>query len=371
MKKCGKLPAPEWLVDDTRRPWRFARLTIKPTRAPGKLGTTRSTITMSDVAREAGVSPMTVSNCFKYPMRVVPATRRKILDTAARLGYVPNLIAGNLASGRSNIVAVITPTIQNSNFAGMIHGLESALSQRGYHLIISVIDRPEREHEAVRALIGRRVDGIVLTGIDRDAPTRKLLQQSEIPVVETWDLRGPFVDMGVGFSSRDAARDATRLMIDKGYRRIGLAGFHTSVTHRFHERLAGFQLAMREAGLRDTLLAFVPAPSGFAGGKLALDQLLEREPKLEGLFCFHDVLATGVLFDCMRRGWEVPGRFGVVGFGDYEIAAEVPPGLTTVHTPGDEIGQTAANMIIARVEGDAMAASVVDLGYTLAVRGSV
>jgi LacI family gluconate utilization system Gnt-I transcriptional repressor len=340
-------------------------LTTKPTRTPGKLGTTRSTITMSDVAREAGVSPMTVSNSFKYPTRVVPATRRKILDTAARLGYVPNLMAGNLASGRSNIVAVITPTIQNSNFAGMIHGLESALSQRGYHLIISVVDRPEREHEAVRALVGRRVDGIVLTGIDRDASTRKLLQQSEIPVVETWDLRGPFVDMGVGFSSRDAARDATRLMIAKGYRRIGLAGFHTPVTHRFHERLAGFLLAMREAGLRDDLLAFVP------GGKLALEHLLEREPSLEGLFCFHDVLATGALFDCMRRGWAVPGRFGVVGFGDYEIAAEVPPGLTTVHTPGEEIGQTAANMIIARVEGEAMDAPVVDLGYTLALRGSV
>jgi LacI family transcriptional regulator, gluconate utilization system Gnt-I transcriptional repressor len=326
---------------------------------------------MQDVAREAGVSPMTVSNCFKYPSRVVPATRSKVLETAARLGYVPNLIAGNLASGRSNIVAVVTPSIRNSNFAGMILGLEDALSAKGYHLIISVIEAPEREYEAVRTLVGRRVDGIVLTGVDREESTRRLLQQAATPVVETWDLNGPFIDMGVGFSTKDGARDATRLMIEKGYRRIGFAGFDGRRNRRHQERMSGFREAMTEAGLQDDLLSFVPEPSGFAGGKIAMEQLLEREPQLEGLFCVTDVLATGALFECMRRGWPVPQRFGVMGFGDYEIAAEVPPGLTTVHTPGDKIGEAAANMIVSRVEGLPTGAPVVDVGYSLTIRGSV
>jgi LacI family gluconate utilization system Gnt-I transcriptional repressor len=122
---------------------------------------------MSDVARAAGVSSMTVSNCFKYPEKVVEETRRNVLEAAAKLGYVPNLIAGNLASGRSKIVAAITPSIQNSNFAGMIMGLENELGAHGYHLMVSVVEAPEREYEAARALIGRRVDGIVLTGVDR------------------------------------------------------------------------------------------------------------------------------------------------------------------------------------------------------------
>lgn len=325
---------------------------------------------MSDVAHEAGVSTMTVSNCFKHPDKVVPETRERVLAAAAKLGYVPNLMAGNLASGRSNIVAAITPSIQNSNFAGMIMGLENELEAHGYHLIVSVVEVAGREYEAVRALIGRRVDGIVLTGVDRDVPTRRLLEQSGIATVETWNLGGPFIDMGVGFSTRDAARQATQLMIDRGLRRIGVAGYETAGNQRFLERLDGFKDAMRNAGLGTDLVASVSGWSGFAGGKLALEQLIAREPELEGIFCFTDVLAAGVIFECMRRGWSVPDRLAVVGYGDYEIAAELPPGLTTVHTPGDRIGEEAARMIIARCTGVPIERSIVDVGYSIVRRGS-
>ncbi len=102
-----------------------------------------------------------------------------------------------------------------------------------------------------------------------------------------------------------------------------------------------------------------------------MEQLLEQEPRLQGLFCVTDVLATGALFECMRRGWPVPHRLGVMGFGNYEIAAEVPPGLTTVHTPGDKIGKAAANIIVSRVEGLPSAEPLIDVGYSLVVRASV
>lgn len=330
----------------------------------------RPSVRMSDVAVAAGVSPMTVSNCFKHPDKVVPETRRRVLKVAARLGYVPNLIAGNLASGRSKVVAAVTPSIQNSNFAGMIMGLEHELEAQGYHLIISVVEAASSEYNAVRALIGRRVDGIILTGVDRDEATRRLLNQSRIPTVETWNLEGPFVDMAVGFSMRDAAREATQLMIDKGLRKIGVASYETIGNRRFHERLRGFSDAMTAAGLPDDLVASVPGRSGFAGGRTALEELLAREPGLEGIFCFTDVLAAGVIFDCMRRGWPVPERLAVAGYGDYEIAAELPPGLTTVRTPGDRIGEEAARMIMARCSGAQIESRVVDVGYSLVRRGS-
>ena len=313
---------------------------------------------------------MTVSNCFKYPEKVVEETRERVFKTAATLGYVPNLMAGTLASGRSKIVAAITPSIQNSNFAGMLMGLETELEAQGYHLIASVVEAPEREYEAVRALIGRRVDGIVLTGVDRGDATRRLLEKSGVPTVETWNLSGPFIDMGVGFSTQDAAREATQIMIGKGLRRIGIAGYDTTGNLRFQQRLNGFQEAMTAAGLRDDLIAAVPAWTGFAGGKIALEQLLAQDSHLEGVFCFTDVLAVGVIFDCMRRGWNIPERMAVVGYGDYEIAAELPPGLTTVHTPGDEIGKIAARMIIERCNGAANENKVVDVGYRLVIRGS-
>ncbi len=330
----------------------------------------RPAIRMSDVAIEAGVSTMTVSNCFKHPDKVIPETRERVLAAAATLGYVPNLVAGNLVSGRSKIVAAITPSIQNSNFAGMIMGLEHELEANGYHLIVSVVETVEREYEAVRTLIGRRVDGIVLTGVDRDAATRRLLEQSKIATVETWNLDGPFIDMGVGFSTRDAAYEATRLMIDRGLTRIGVAGYETAGNRRFLERLEGFTAAMTEAGLATDLVVSVSGWSGFAGGRLALEQLLAREPALEGVFCFTDVLAAGIIFDCMRRGWSLPDRLAVVGYGDYEIAAELPPGLTTVHTPGDRIGEEAARMVIARCNGAPVERDVVDVGYSIVRRGS-
>lgn len=335
-------------------------------RSTGGKRTTR----MSEVAKAAGVSPMTVSNCYKHPDKVVLETRRRVFEAAASLGYVPNLIAGNLASGHSKIIAAITPSIENSNFAGMIMGLENELQRHGYNLIVSVVEDPEREYEAVRALIGRRVDGIVLTGIDRDAPTRTLLGQAGIPVVETWNLDGPFIDMGVGFSTREAAREATQTMIDRGLRRIGAIGYDTVGNHRFLERLQGFQNALADAGLKGDLVSTVERKSGFDGGRRALEDLLSREPGLEGVFCFTDVLAAGVIFDCIRRKWSVPDRLSVVGFGDYEIADQLPPGLTTIHTPGDEIGAESARMIIARSSGGDTGARIKDVGYKLMRRGS-
>ena len=327
-------------------------------------------IGVRDVAREAGVSPMTVSNAFKYPEKVTPATLARVLEVAQALNYMPNLLAVNLSSGRTKIIAAITPSIRNSNFADMIMGLENELEKQGYHLIVTVVEAAAREYDVVRALIGRRVDGIVLTGVDRDDRTRKLLKQSGIPVVETWNLSGPFVDIGVGFSTHQAACEATQIMIDRGLTKIGIAGYETKGEKRFQERLDGFLQALTAAELRTDLIATVPSWSGFGGGKLALDQLLEIEPELEGVFCFTDVLAAGVMFDCMRKGWAIPDRLSIVGYGDYEIAAQLSPGLTTVHTPGDIIGEQAAQLILARCNGDAQENSVVDVGYNLVVRGS-
>jgi LacI family gluconate utilization system Gnt-I transcriptional repressor len=327
-------------------------------------------IGIRDVAREAGVSPMTVSNTFKYPEKVTAATRDRVIEVAQALSYVPNLLAVNLSSGRTKIIAAITPSIRNSNFADMIMGLENELEKQGYHLIVTVVESPAREYEVVRALIGRRVDGIVLTGVNRDEKTRKLLKQSGIPIVETWNLSGPFVDIGVGFSTQKAAYQATQIMVDKGLTKIGIAGYETTGEKRFQERLDGFLQALTAAGLRTDLIATVPGWSGFSGGQLALDHLLELEPALEGVFCFTDVLAAGVMFECMRKGWDIPDRLSIVGYGDYEIAAQLSPGLTTVHTPGDIIGERAAQLILNRCNGAVQENKIVDVGYDLVIRGS-
>jgi LacI family gluconate utilization system Gnt-I transcriptional repressor len=326
---------------------------------------------MLDVAKVAGVAPMTVSNCYRAPSRVHPETLAKVMVAAKKLGYVRNLMAGGLASGRSQVVGVVVPSLQNSNFAQTIQGLQDRLQELDYHLMLAVASTPEREKASVRTFVERRVDGIVLTGVDHDTSTVHLLRSAGMGVVETWSLRGPFIDMGVGFSLYDAARDMAALMVERGYRRIGFAGFKPATTERFHERQRGFQDAMKAAGLRSDLLAFADQSAGFAAGRITLEALLAQEPKLDGMFCVTDILAAGAVFECARRGWSVPGRLGIAGYGDYDIASELSPKLTTVSTPSYEMGVAAADMLVNRLSGSGARERVREVGYSLAVRDSL
>lgn len=328
-------------------------------------------VTMSDVAKLAGVAPMTVSNYYRASSRVRPETLAKVTAAAKKLGYVRNLVAGDLASGRSQVIGVLVPSLQNSNFAQTIRGLEDRLHMLDYQLMLAVASTPQREQASVRTFIERRLDGIVLTGVEHDPSTIDLLRSTGMAVVETWSLRGPFIDMGVGFSLYDAAREMAALMVERGYRRIGFAGFNPPMTDRFHERQRGFQDAMKAAGLRSDLVAYADQAAGFAAGRIALDKLLAQEPELDGLFCATDILAVGAIFECARRHWSVPGRLGIAGYGDYEIGSEITPKLTTVSTPSYEIGVAAADMLVGKLSGNAPRERVRDVGYALTLRDSL
>ncbi len=328
-------------------------------------------VTMADVARRAGVSPMTVSRAFKTPASVSAAVRARVEEAAHALGYVPNLVAGNLASSRSRMVAAVVPTLANSNFLGTLKGLSDRLRQEGYQLLLTETGYDPREEEAaVSALLGRRPDGVVLTGAQHDPAVTQMLRAAQVAVVETWELRGPFIDMAVGFSHYAAALALGRLVVGRGYRRIGYIDFPHPGVRRFQERRRGVRAALREAGL-DAALTAGATDEGYAGGRAGLDALLALAADLDAVICATDVQAIGVLFECARRGWPVPGRLGVCGFGDYEIAAAVPPGLTSVRTNGRGIGIAAAELILRRQEGGMAAAPVLDLGFEIVSRGSL
>jgi LacI family gluconate utilization system Gnt-I transcriptional repressor len=336
--------------------------TMKPER--------RREATMADVAAATGVSLMTVSNCFKQPHKVHADTRTKVLEAAAAIGYVPNLIASSLASGNSRMIAAVVPSLRNSNFAKTLQGLSDYLHPRGYELLLAVAEHSQREETVLRNLLGRRPAGIVLTGGEHSQESIALIRQAGIPVVETWIAADPSIDMAVGFSLFDAARDIAQMMVKKGLRHVGWAG-HDATSDRYVQRQRGFQQAMEDAGLRSDLVFLAPEKAGFAGGRLALDALVRKEPRLQGLCCVTDVLAAGALFECMRRGWNVPERFSVAGYGDFEIAAEVPPGLTTVKTNGGEIGRTAGEMLVQRIETGQMEPRVRQVPYEIVIRHSL
>ncbi len=325
-------------------------------------------VRMEDVAKSAGVSLVTVSRVVNQPDKVAPATLRTVRHVIQQMGFVPNLTAGSLASHRSRIIAVIVPTIANSIFADTVEGLSQLLEPAGYQLLLgqSNYDLSE-EARLIETFLGRRVDGLVLTGVDHAQSVRARLKVASLPVIETWDLSAAPIDQLVGFSNRDAGLSAARYLIAKGYRHLAYLG---GTEARSARRLEGFQAAVYDAGLPQVVSTTLPVPSAIRDAGYALAQLRLKHPEIEAVFCANDMLAAGVLFECQRRGWAVPAQLAIMGFADLPIAAATVPGLTSVQVHSRQIGTRAAQLLLSRLSGEPVIQDTFDLGFSIVERGS-
>ena len=325
-------------------------------------------VTLHDVAKLAGVAPITASRALNTPTKVSADVLQKVADAVARTGYVPNRLAGGLASARSRLVAAVVPTIAGPVFQETVQSLTEALAERGYQLMLGQSGYAgTREDALLEAIIGRRPDGIVLTGIMHSAEGRRRLLACGIPVVETWDLTPTPIDMLVGFSHVDVGRAVAQFLHAKGRRRLGVVA---GDDERARRRAGAFAAAAQMLGLPDVAVVLVPAPTTLKRGREGLKELLRAAPRIDAVFCSSDLLALGVLTEARVRGLAVPQRLAVVGFGDLEFAADVEPALTTVHIKGSEIGRQAAQFIVDRAEGLDVAERIVDIGFSIVERQS-
>ena len=325
-------------------------------------------ITLSDVSKLAGVSAITVSRALNTPDRVSPETREKVRLAVERTGYVPNLLAGGLASNRSRLVAAVVPTIAGPVFLETVQALTEALAEKGYQLMLgqSGYDN-SREDALIDAIVGRRPDGIVLTGIMRSADGRRRLLASGIPVVETWDLTPTPVDMLVGFSHEKAGLATAQFLHRKGYRRPAIV---TGDDRRAQLRRAGFEQAWKALGGAAVPVRDVPAPTTLGSGRAALAELLAADAGIDVVACSSDALAHGVITEAQARGLRVPQDVGVIGFGDLAFAQHAHPAITTVRIDGTAIGRQAARFIVECAEGRPVEHKVLDLGFSLIERAS-
>ena len=292
--------------------------------------------------------------------------RRKVRDAIARTGYVPNILAGGLASSRSRLVAAVVPTISGPVFLETIQSLTDALAERGYQLMLGQSGYVgSREDALLAAIIGRRPDGIVLTGIVHSTEGRKRLLGSGIPVVETWDLTPTPIDMLVGFSHEQVGRAVAEFLHRKGRRGLAIVGGDDERAKRRHD---AFQAAAAALGLPEVPVIVVPAPTTLGSGRAALAELMRSRARIDAVFCSSDLLALGVMTQAQAAGIGVPERLAIVGFGDLEFAADLHPALTTVRINGAAIGRQAAQFIIDRAEGRMVAPRVVDIGFSIVDR---
>ncbi|SAI28106.1 LacI family transcriptional regulator [Bordetella ansorpii] len=329
-------------------------------------------VTIADVARVAGMSMHTVSRVLNAPEHVPARTVKLIHDAIAQTGYVQDLIAGGLASGRSRLVAVTVPTLGSPVFLEALQTLSLHLGRHGYQMMLTESGYdPEQEVEAVRAILGRRPDGVVMMRTVLTAVARTQLRAARIPVVEAWDWSDDPVDTLIGFSHEAAGGCVARFLAETGRRRpVAVIGDDP----RAGRRLQGFTATARELGLigaqAQTPHVLLRAPATMGAGRSGLAELLAREPAADAVVCSTDMIAMGVLLEAAALGRQVPGDLAVVGFGDQAYAAATTPALTTVRIDGSLIGEQAARAIIDRLDGRASEGMHVDVGFTLIRRQS-
>ncbi len=269
---------------------------------------------------------------------------------------------------------MLLPAISGSPFLRTIQALTDTLSVHGYQVMLGQIGYDHgHEDGLLDAIIGRRPDGIVVSGLIRSEAARDKLRASGIPVVETWSMSEQPVDMLIGFSHERVGAEVATHLWRKGRRRFAIV---SADDLRGTQRREGFVKTLRAMAARsDEVLEepphyLVPAPSTVMGGRQALQSLLRQAPQLDAVYCNSDVLALGVLIEAQALGIAVPQQLAVFGFGDTELAAAMHPGLSTVRVDDIAIGQEAARRIIARAEGVDAGPSIVDVGFSIVERGS-
>ena len=329
----------------SKPPERVAPATGRPDPSP------RTAPTMADVAERAGVSTMTVSRALKGGGTVSEATRLRIVQAVDELGYVLDQTAGTLSSRRSGFVAVLIPSLNNSNFSDTVGGLARRLEASGLQMLLGATgyDR-HREEELVATLLRRRPEGIVVTGGSHTERARRVLASAAIPVIEMWDLPRQPIGHVVGFSNAAAAAAMVHHLHGRGYRAIGYIGGSTDRDTRGLDRRRGYERAVRDLGLPQGLtMACGAPPISMDQGSDAVVQLLRRSPEVDAVICVSDLSAFGALAECQRRGWSVPGRLAIAGFGDFELSRCCHPRLTTISVDAPGIGAAAGDLLLRAV----------------------
>lgn len=327
-------------------------------------------VTISDVARKAGVSLMTVSRVVNDKGEISPATRRRVLDVIEQLGYRPSGIARGLATQRTGTLGLIVPDIANPFFSDVARGAEDKACAAGYSLVVCNTDEsPQREMTALESLEEKRVDGLVLCSSRlADQDLRAALDLHPAAVLVNCRLEGYQVG-AILLDDEGGARAATRHLLLAGHQAVGfLAGPLTSYSSR--ERSKGYRAALELAGMPYNPAWVRPCSYQVKGGQITAHELLADHPEVTALFCYNDLVAVGTLQACAELGRRVPEDLAVVGFDDIPMAALVTPALTTCHVPRYELGEQAMQLLLDQIDGPSEESEEIVLQTELVIRAS-
>jgi LacI family transcriptional regulator len=324
--------------------------------------------TIFDVASRAGVSPATVSRVLSHPAIVRPEKRVRVNAAILALGYVRDGTARALVSGNTGAVGVVVPTLDNAIFSRAIQALQSRLAEAGYRLLVASHEySTTTEAAAARSLIEHGIDAMVLVGIDHAPELWTLIDNAPIPLVLTWSIAAG--RDCVGFDNRRAGRIAAEHLLALGHRSFGIISGILQHNDRATARIAGVRDALAEVGLGIPDRRISQQSFTLAGGRAGLATLLTPDDGPTAIIGGNDLLAAGALFEAQARGIRVPDQLSIIGIDNLELSEHVTPALSTVHLPTAALGWHAAELVLARLEGD-RAPRAIELPIDLIVRQS-
>ncbi len=325
-------------------------------------------VRVEDVAREAGVSPITVSRALSAPHKVKPETRQRVMEAVARTGYVVNSIASTLRSGRSPIVTVFVASLENPHFASALQGALDAFEGSRFHLMFAQTGySAPLGAEIVETVKPFRPAGVMFTGVVLGDGAREAMRAFGVPVVEVWGEREKAIDIVAGASIFGGTRMMGEHFAEQGYRRVVYCG-QTALPGGVG--LEGFRQGYEAGGHKLAHVLPWEGTGTFAGGMEAFDRIFAAMPACDAIYFGSDLLAVGALIRARDRGIDIPGQIAMAGYGDLEFASHLNPTLTSIHASDYETGQLAGNGLRQRLEGGPLADPVIQVPMRLLIRDS-
>ncbi|MDO4899698.1 LacI family DNA-binding transcriptional regulator [Actinomyces sp.] len=303
--------------------------------------------TLADVAEVAGVSLTTVSRVLNNRGYLSQATKDRVARAVAQLNYRPNQVARALHGKSTNIVGVIVPTVALPFFGELAEEIENALAEHNYRMLVcNSMGRADREREYLDLLVSHRVDGIISGAHNDDL---KEYQTVRMPLVTIDRDLSPTIP-NVRCANEAAAREATRLLLDRGARRPALL---TSRTGRHNRREAGYRAVLEQAGI-EPIIFTVDFHTPDAERARLIDTHLDAAADLiDAVFATDDLSAAAVLDWAERRGRQVPRDFKVIGFDGTSAVRRALPGLATVRQPLADLARTAVEVLLTQIRNTA------------------
>jgi len=312
--------------------------------------------TQKEIAKELGISVMTVSRALNNRENVDDKTRKKVLDTAKRLGYKPNQIAKSLVLNKTYTIGVVVPEISHSFFPEVIRGIEEVTYQRQYHLILThSAEKQKREKDAINTLESHRVDGILISTAEsvKNFKLYKELINSNYPVVFFDRYVEGIGASTVGINDKESSRQITKHLIDHGYKKLAHLSGPSKVSIGL-KRLEGFKEALKEANLEINEELIIESGFQESGGYKAMNKLLKlpKNKRPRAVVAVNDPAAFGAMRAIRDAGLNIPDDIAIVGFTDDIRAELLPCPLTTIRQPAYEVGKKAAKKLIDCIDGD-------------------